>query len=274
MKKNAVLGVSINFDENRLKNLILSFRQVNIRDDLILFVDPKEITKLQSHFHRYNVMLKSFCFYDIAETTVHNSRYIKCLEFLHDHIEYENILLCDTKDVIFQKDPFESLAKDSLFFFQEDSGIRIADEMAYNGGWIYSAYGEEILHNIFPYNIICSGTILGSREKILVLLDTVKSEFLKIRSTRPDTYRSMILDQAVVNYLARFNKEIIDISQIKVNGDIVATIGISASEDPQRRDEILISGHHMLVNGFDPSIIHQYDRNPILKNLYDSKYVL
>jgi hypothetical protein len=274
MQKNAVIGVSINFDENQLKNLILSFREVNIVDDLILFVDPLQRPVLEYHFSKYNVIFKSFCFYNVASTIVHNSRYFKCLEFLSDHTEYKNIFLTDTKDVIFQSDPFEDLDGEFLYFFQEDAGVSILDDPGHNAWWLASAYGPEVLDQIGNYNIICSGTILGSYKRILKLLETVRREFLKIKVERPDTFSNTILDQAVINYLSRLDTDTVTDSTVKANGDIVATLGIPTSNQFSHTDQVMINGYSIMVNSHLPRILHQYDRNEILRNLYHERYKL
>lgn len=274
MQKNAVIGVSINFNEIQLKNLILSFREVNTVDDLILFVDPAQRPVLEQCFAKYNVIFKSFCFYDIAGTLVHNSRYIKFLEFLSDHTEYKNIFLTDTKDVIFQSDPFENLDGEFLYFFQEDAGVRILDDQSHNAGWLVKAYGPEVLDRIGHYNIICSGTMIGSYGKILKLLESIKREFVKIKTERPDSFSNVILDQAVVNYLSRLDESIVNDSVVKINGDMVATLGIPTSSAFNHTDQVLINGYTIMVNGLVPRLIHQYDRNEILRNLYHERYKL
>lgn len=274
LKKNAVIGVSVNFDEYQLKNFILSFREVNIHDDLIMFVVPEQIPVLETCFYKYNVIFKPFCFADILGTKIHNARYIKVLEFLYEQTAYKNIFLSDTKDVIFQYDPFRNLESEFLYFFQEDTGIKYRDELEYNGGWIREGYGQAVLDSMLDYNIICSGTILGSYSRVIKLLVSVKDEFVKIKTERPSVFASVILDQAVVNYICRMNEEISNISTIKHNGDIVATIGVSLNNDFPSLDKVSMNKYHILLNDLDPSIIHQYDRHPMLKEIFDKKYIL
>lgn len=291
--KNAVIGVSVNFNTNELKNFILSFREVNTIDDIVLFVDINHIQELKESFKTYNVIFKTYHFHEFVDTPVHNSRYIKYLEFLSDHNEYKNIFLSDTKDVIFQHNPFENLPEEYLYFFKEDSGVTISDDYFYNSWWIFASYGGEILNQLGNKNIICSGTILGSYNEILQLLLYVKEEFTKIKKEKPDTFKNTILDQAIINCLGHLNiignKNI----QLKPNGEIVATLGASlgakinipqnfdiTTVDPKYltppipADKILMNGHHFMINNSIPSIIHQYDRSYLLKEAFDKKYQL
>lgn len=272
-EKNVVMGAGINFDEQQLKNFILSFREVNPKDDLILFVDSKQIRKLQNYFDKYNVIFKCFHFHEMCDTPIHNARYIKCFEFLVDHKEYKNVLLSDTKDVIFQSDPFENLNDEFLYFFQENTGAKIIDDMEYNGTWIANVYSPEILEQIKYNNIICSGVILGSYNKILRMLEKMKDEFLRIKRDKYNIFTSMILDQAIANYLGRVDEEFSKEIVVNQNGNVVGTIGWFHCGNEQR-DEFLIRGHHILVNGKSPSILHQYDRDSLLKEAFDKKYQL
>lgn len=270
--KNVVLGISINFSVYDLKNLILSFRRFNQEDDMILFVDPQQIPILKSFFAKYNVQFKSLCFHDVCDTPIHNSRYIKCLEYLLDHNEYKNVFLCDTKDVVFQRNVFEDLEGEFLYVFQEDTGAIIYDDMEFNGRWIIHAYDNDTLTKLGGQNIICSGTILGSYDRIVLILTLLKQEMMRIKKERPEIFKGMILDQVIMNRFARLDESTKDLFTVKRSGDIVATVGISLIHDRLRKDEILIGETQILVNGSLPHVVHQYDRIPVLKEMFDKQY--
>jgi hypothetical protein len=280
MQKNAVVGVSVNFDQHQLKNFILSFRENNKIDDIILFVDAINLLILKECFIDYNVIFKTYNFYEFVETPVHNTRYIKYLEFLSDCTEYKHIFLSDTKDVIFQANPFENLPDEFLYLFKEDSNVKIADDYYYNSWWIYSAYGQDMLNTIGGNNIICSGTILGSYNEIIKLLALVKEEFTKIKKDKLDVFKNTILDQAIINYLGYMilhdNKNV----TFKPNGDVIGTLGATVGAVPKDdgsfpvTDSILMNGYSIMINSMIPSIIHQYDRHAGLKSLFDNRYQL
>lgn len=276
--KNVVLGVSVNFHPMMMKNLVLSFREVNQVDDLVLFVDSINLPEMKRLYEKYNVKFFSYHLHEIVDSPIHNTKHIKFLEYLEDNSKYKNVFLTDTKDVIFQSDPFKNLPDNSLFVFQEDSSFRIGDDRYNNSWWIATAYGVDILSQIINNNIICSGTILGSYNKIVEFMLQIKNEILKLRKENHDVFKGMILDQAIVNYLCRLNEKTIQNVTIKENGNIIGTLGISTSqsvtEESQQRDEILINGHILMVNKKIPAILHQYDRDPILKRIYHEKYQL
>lgn len=276
--KNVVLGVSVNFKPSELKNLILSFREVNQTDDLVLFVDETNLSSAKKVYEKYNVKFFSYHMHEIVNSPIHNTRHIRFLEYLLDNPEYKNVFMTDTKDVIFQHNPFENLPEESVLVFQEDAGYKIEDDPGVNAWWIERAYGTDVYNQMKTNNIICSGTILGSYNKIVDFLRVVKNELVRLKRENHDVFVGMILDQAIVNWMCRLHPTVSKEVSVKTNGDMVATLGITTSQvisgKPQPIDEVLINGHHMMVNKKIPSIIHQYDRNEILKKLFDTKYQL
>lgn len=274
---NVVLGVSVNFKPIELKNLILSFREVNREDDLVLFIDDVNLSDAKKLYENYNVKFYAYHMHEIVTSPIHNTRHIRFLEFLLDNPQYEKVFMTDTKDVIFQHNPFESMPHDGVFVFQEDSNFRIVNDQNVNAWWIKRAYGEEVYNLMKSYNVICSGTILGSYQEIVIFLKAVKNEIKRIKNDDRDVFVGMILDQAIVNWMCRLHPVFSNDVFIKENGDIVATLGVTTSttmNEIHQRDEVLIKEYSLMVNKRIPSVLHQYDRNDTLKKLFDAKYQL
>lgn len=278
MKKNALVGVAVNFNKDAVKNFILSFREVNQKDDLILFVDSTNLPIFQEVFADKNIKFAQFKYYEFIDTLIHNARYLEYLEFLLDNPQYNNILFADTKDVVFQSNPFDNLHDEFLYFFKEDSGIKIGDDYYNNSWWIYAAYGNEILYKIGYNNIICSGTILGSYNEMIKFLERFKNELLQIKKRDQHIYQNVILDQAIVNYLGHLGLVNEPNIFLKQNGDIIATVGATLNNVDDDRvkslDTISINGYTrtVAVNNKIPAVVHQYDRDVVLKNMFDEKY--
>jgi hypothetical protein len=51
-------------------------------------------------------------------------------------------------------------------------------------------------------------------------------------------------------------------------------LGIPTASTFNHTDQVLINGYTIMVNGLVPRLIHQYDRNEILRNLYHERYKL
>lgn len=272
-KKNLVLGTSVNFNVHQLKNFIMSFREVNQTDDCIFFIDPVNKELYSEFFKQYNIITYSFNLDKFVDTPVHNTRYIAYRHFLANNDQYQNIFLADTKDVVFQTNVFDNLPDEFLFLFQEDSNFKFKDDVYANSYWLYTAYGNDVLYSFLEENVICSGTILGSYKEIVNLLELVNQEFYKVKQSNPEGFKTTILDQAVVNYLGRRVINSNPNLRIKSNGDVIATVGVTLNNEISK-DQVTINGSNLMLNNLYPAIIHQYDRNEVLKNIFDTKFLL
>ena len=85
---------------------------------------------------------------------------------------YKNILLCDSRDIYFQSNPFEYDYKGPINFFLEDYKIK---DCPYNSNWLIKTYGKVAFDDISENIILCSGTVLGSNSKILEYLSLLKN---------------------------------------------------------------------------------------------------
>ena len=206
---------------------------------------------------------------------IHQSRHFLYTAFLEQENKFSKVMLSDTRDVVFQRDPFDFSINDTLCCFLEDPSITIIQEK-HNAGWIRRAFGEEILQQIGNNAISCAGITMGSASAV----HEYTSEMCKILLT--PRVRSIAgitgLDQGIHNYSIRMNifGERMHLYE-NMQGPVM-TMGLMNKESIKYHPE-----YGLLLNE-DGSIchtIHQYDRHPelldelpqrILKvNSYNSK---
>ncbi len=84
---------------------------------------------------------------------------------------YDNVLLTDTRDVIFQKDPFDFSFGDTLCCFTELETMVIADTPSETARWIEQSFGKQELMELSQKPIICAGITIGSARRILEYLE-------------------------------------------------------------------------------------------------------
>jgi hypothetical protein len=181
------------------------------------------------------------------------------------------VLLSDTKDVVFQSNPFVNLPEEFLYFFTEDTHVSIGQNV-FNAEWMMRDYGESVFDQIKDLPIICAGTILGSRNHVLHYLTCLLNEMIRMGNNRsPET---MVVDQTITTYLAHLCPQEYLPRTIKFNGDIIGTVGVSISEAEhgRPRDEIVFDMGKIYVNGQMPAVIHQYDRNQFLIDYFGVRY--
>lgn len=268
-KKNLVLGTAIGYDLQDLQSFVGSFREVNVVDDMVLISESNINPDLESFLKEKNIKTLNFNSHLFFETLIHNSRYILYLDFLLEK-DYKQILLTDTRDVIFQSNPFVHREEDFLFLFLEDSSALIGN-CRLNSYWVESAYGNLGREHLFPQKIICCGTILGSRSQIIKYLEKYKKELLEIRSRSSNVYSKSAVDQAIANYIGYLDNQDLRLT-IKPNGDLVGTIGHSMCLS-SGQDIVIFDLGKIQVNGSEPAVIHQYDRHPKLLDYYAMKYL-
>jgi hypothetical protein len=179
----------------------------------------------------------------------------KYLSFLVDNKEvYDRVLLSDTRDVVFQHNPFEHMDT-KLHLVTED--LKINDQYL-NKFWVEQDYGVDILSQIGDNTIICAGTTYGG---IIPVIDMVSKILVHIQKNY----------QATLNYLYRTD-QLDAVVESNDGHSLVWTIGTKI--DTEHDDFYGIIGHHIVTlgNHVAPPIIHQYDRHPRIKKALEDYY--
>jgi hypothetical protein len=271
LTKNVVIGAAMNYGVEQIKNFVLSFRKYNRHDDIILIYNLEQSSRIEDFAKKHNITLVSFEPCDKLPIHVVASRFLKYLDIVTQNEEYSNYLLADVRDVFFQSNPFANLPNDKeyLYMFTEDPAITI-DIEEHHIRMISRLFGAAELDKFKDKKIICSGTILGTRSKMMIFLDIFARYLVEIKNKNPNICREMLLDQVITNhicYLQTFGGEI----EIKENGYIVGTIGHCITH-PDHSGDMKLENDVIYLDGGVPAIIHQYDRSPELFEHFSKVY--
>ena len=156
MNKNLVLSAAIGYNFDQIKNFIISLRKY-FSGEVHIIIDKNE-NKLEQEILKYDCKsIKT----SINKKRIQFKRYKIYLEFLKDK-KFDNILLCDSRDIYFQNDPFKYDYKKTINFFLEDHIIK---DCPYNSNWILKTYGKSKFDMMSKKTILCSGTVLGNYNK-------------------------------------------------------------------------------------------------------------
>lgn len=269
--KNVVLTPATNVrDHPALHRFIKSFRKFNKTDDVVLLTD-NSTQPLQHFFKEYDIQTILF---NYPYPTISNAKYFGVLDFLKSNQQYQNIFICDSRDLVFQGNVFEDLPlNDFLYVFTEDNGFPISKQIV-NVNWILHVYGNTILQKIQHNLILNAGTYLGSKQYITQTFELIISE---MRRTGKTEYDYQILDQAILNYISVETSSELFPHERKLNGDIVATVGLTVTYQHYNMsktdvDEVIVENDTMYLNGKLPKVVHQYDRSPTLTQLFTKLY--
>lgn len=251
-KKNLVITAAFGFGIDQLELFVKSLRRFYF-DDICFFIGNEDI-KIEEELKKYNcICIKN----KINKKDIQLKRYQLFYNFLKER-SYENILCCDSRDIYFQTNPFDYQFNNEINFFQEDKALQ---DCPYNSNWIIKCYGEKNFKNIKDKTILCSGTVLGKKEKILEYLSLMNQNITRYKYKKSFKYFITLrrdpagrgCDQGHANYI--------------VNNDIISNKAFySNSSGPVATvfylEKIVFDQKFNLLNSKNEpySIVHQYDK--------------
>ena len=164
--------------------------------------------------------------------------------------KYENVMLTDVRDVIFQKDPFDFEINNRIYSFLEDKSQKIKDNY-YNALWINEAFGKEAFNNIGNNYIICSGVTIGTYQPMVEYLEKLTHYVIDVVKDKG------CKDQGIHNYII-YTDQIKDIELIPDDEGAVSTISTHKPIDNIRLNK---AKYVKCKQGRIINIVHQYDRH-------------
>ena len=252
MSKNLILSAAIGYKFNQVEFFIKSLRK--FYQDSVTFLIGKEDEEIERELKKFGCETIKI---EISKKEIQFKRYEIFLNYLKTK-DFKNILLCDSRDIYFQANPFEYNYKGQINFFLEDLPIR---DCPYNSNWILKTYGKNELKKIASKIILCSGTVLGQNEKIIEYLNLITSNISTFKYKKKLKYLLTLrhdpegrgCDQGHANFLVH-NSKIDNFNLYSNAGGPVATV-FYLNKIKFNRDSLLINNL-----GEPYSIVHQYDK--------------
>lgn len=176
MEKDIIIGAAINYNHNDLNNFVTTLRKYYL-GKILFFVSNNIDKNTISFFDKYKVS-----YFKLAEAsnTIFKTRYKIYLKYLKKN-KFSRIMISDTRDVIFQKNPFTNKKFSSLCFFSEDKSI---GECTFNSSWIKNLYGKKKFNKFKHKKILCSGTTIGKYKNIINYLNKINREIEITNNTK------------------------------------------------------------------------------------------
>jgi len=233
---------------------------------LIYFIKESDVPTLTNLIDEYPKVE-----YVVTESEFHvqSYRFVLYNDYLNRQDDDSNIFICDSRDVIFQKN-IEDYPVDrevDLYFFRED---KITQDCEYNTNWVTNIDKqfpeEKFWDTIKDKPIICSGTTLGTMKGMKEYLRLMSSNLERFPSDHQ--LKNEPSDQGLHNYLYYMNKLNLNVKVLTNKDNLVNTTGYSWMG---------MNKNKKIVNDdWDVSyIVHQYDRFPLqIKSKLSEKYNL
>lgn len=190
-------------------------------------------------------------------------RHFYYVEYLKEEVLKDGncptVMLTDSRDVIFQRDPDPLADGVDVEFALEDS--LICNEKK-NRKWIAGLFGEEIATELEQYPVSCAGTTLARGRVILDYLGKMTDTLLK---NRPLVCRRTCYDQGSHNQIVR-KGNLPNPAYNEPFSDRIATLAVTADL------KVAFEGDFVLIKGKAPAVVHQWDRHPELAEFVTKTY--
>jgi hypothetical protein len=181
-----------------------------------------------------------------ASLHIYSQRYWVYRDFLRAYSgRYSHVLMADSRDVIFQANPFPCAG---LHSFGENETIGASH---FARRWFQLSYGGGTFRRLAPNAFVCAGVTLGDTPAVLAYLDAMCAESLRVRD-----YGGV--DQAIHNYVLH-------------TGLAPATVhpfgeGCAINLNNIKLSALRVESGRLLNAAGEPyAVVHQYDRVPGLK---------
>lgn len=295
MGKNLIIGGASNYTWNHLKYWVNSIKKTSFDGDIVLVMtntSKETVDKLTAEgvkVYAYGKQDENGNIVNQSNNAPHVERFLFIWDFLRKNKdEYQYVVVTDTRDVIFQKDPIEFLKNNlsAYSFICSSEGLSYKDEpwgrknlLDTFGPLVYDELKDKMIYNV--------GTIAGYAEEVRDLL--LQLFFQSVNRPIP------VVDQAVFNFLIAlhpFQGETLKTTNydgwaVQLGTTLEAVkagagdIGQACRQDPSKLDEYIrmyqdiqpkIDGN-MVTNDEVPfTIVHQWDRVPAIRELVEKEY--
>ena len=208
----------------------------------------------------------------------HQSRFEAFLEWMEGSVASADIvLLTDVRDVIFQGDPFlfaracrEAGTFSFIYFSQEAVTF---NQSRLNLRWIHHLYGADVANTLSMKMVSCSGVTLGSADYIRIYLENMVRLIAKI----PRGLVMRPMDQGPHNYIVHVLKPFRRYFFVDNEDSIIYSMHYvirayghvgTLPYEVHGPCAYAAPAQDIHPHGFIPPVIHQYDRNEGLVNMY------
>lgn len=262
-RRRLVLGAAIGFDVAQVRVFVESLRANYAGDVLLLIRWPGLRVARYLKSHRIDVIrvfqTRSFT------RSVHARRYAIYLDFLRRRLSrYDQVMISDVRDVVFQRNPFDGIASPKCHFYLE-SAVRTIGEDETNSRWVRGCFSAADAERLAACRISCSGITIGGTAAIMAYLERMA---VRIRVLPWRIYRRIGhgYDQAIHNYLVHLDPDIDGI--VVENNRHIATMALEPRAFYRLDRESLIHGPDDRLF----PICHQYDRFPDLLKAVEARF--
>lgn len=270
--KNLILTIMHGYDYPFVEPFIKSLRETGNTDELVIFTSEtvskttkkslkKNDASLIDYRSAYPFIEKySTAFTNITPTiAINNYRFVLFLQFiLENSRKYKNVMLTDIRDVIFQRNPFDTDPGGYIYFFLEDEGQTFHHQLNYQ--WLTEASDAAHADALVDEIVSCAGVTMGSTAAIIDYLKYLCNK-LNFRQNA-----GWGLDQGLHNSYVYIENPV----RMRVFGNDEPLVSTLGAYQPYTLNS---AGKVVNSEGKIYAVVHQYDRSGTLFTAIKAKYI-
>jgi hypothetical protein len=249
-ERRLVLGAAVGMSVAQVRIFIESLRLSGYTGPVVMLVGPTDL-KLAAYLRTKDVEPRRVWFVRRLHGPIHAYRFELFARYLRQFGErYDDVLISDVRDVVFQAHPFASMMSKDCHFFLEGASKTIGNEPT-NTHYMQLFLAPAEVEAIAAHRISCCGVLLGGTRAMQAYLERMTA---RLRAVPMAVRRKIGADTAFHNLIAHVTHEVPAV--IVENNVLVATMGI----EPASRYLVGADGRIRTRDGHLPAILHQYDR--------------
>jgi len=271
--KNIVMTCCINYNYEIFERFIGSLFDSTDNIDLVIFIGENDVEHILKLKKTYENIIYSII--DNKNIHIVNYRFYLYYDFLNKNKNnYNYIFICDSRDVLFQKNIFNHSilsSKYDLYIFEEESQNITIDKCKFNSLYIQKS-GLDINDLVYNKPILCVGTILGNENGIMEYLE--KFVYILLNEVEEEN-RSYYGTDSGINYKIIYGDLLknINIYICKNNEKLVYTMAFPNYLNQIDYSILLNNKQQICYNEEVCCCVHQYDRlNDEIKKQMSIKY--
>jgi hypothetical protein len=263
-QRRLVLGAAVGFRVDQVRVFVESLRATGYAGDVTMLVGPLQ-WRLRSWLARHKVRTLSHWSTRKLHGPIHAYRFERFAKILRAAAgRYDQVLVSDVRDVLFQQHPFMGVTSPGCHFYLEAGPWTIGTEPT-NWRWAKIFLTAAEAERIGPCRITCCGVLLGGAVAMTDYLTRLAGYLHALPiGIRPEGGADTVFH----NKIAHLTHEVV--AEIVENDVHVATMGLTPPA-------AYVAGEDGLIRTADgrlPAILHQYDRLPDIARVVAAKYRL
>ncbi len=262
--RRLVLGAAIGFDVAQVRVFVESLRASGYGGDVMMLIGWPGLRVGRYLKSRGVDVIRVFQTRSFSRS-VHARRYAIYLDYIKARAgHYDQVMMSDVRDVVFQANPFAGIDTPKCHFYLEAAPRTIGDDPT-NLRWVRGCFTAAEADALAHHRISCSGITIGGTAEIIAYLEHMVA---KISAMPLRIYRTIGhgYDQAIHNFLVYLDPAIDGV--VEENNGHIATMALEPRELYSLDAAARIRG----PDGRLYPICHQYDRFPDIRAAVEAHY--